>query len=144
MRCEQARTLADSIGEENAAVRDALCRAIDERPDVLKLFEADKRRVKKTTEARGARGTTLDSDSDDEDEDEDDAAAAAANDDAPAPSASSVMYSNLFGEDDEDDEEEEDDDEEVEAGDDEEEADDEKGTPAPKRRRIEPDSGESD
>ena len=105
MRCEEARTLVDSIGEAHAATRDALCRALDERSDVLKLFEADKRRVKKTTEARGARGTTLYST---DDEDEDDAAAAAANDDAPAPSASSVMYSNLFGEDDEDDEEEED------------------------------------
>ena len=131
------------IGEENAAVRDALCRAIDERPDVLKLFEADKRRVKKTPEARGARGTTLDftddDDDEDEDEDEDDAA-------APRPTDSSIRHLGLFGEDDEDDEEEEEDDdeEEVEAGDDEEEDDDEEVTPARKRRRVEPDSEESD
>jgi hypothetical protein len=141
MRCEEARTLADSIGEAHAATRDALCRALDERSDVLKLFEADKRRVKKTPEARGARGTTLDStddDDEDEDEDEDDAA-------APRPTDSSIRHLGLFGEDDEDDEEEEDDDEEeVEAGDDEEEDDDEEGTPAPKRRRVEPDSEESD
>ena len=139
MRCEEARTLADSIGEAHAATRDALCRALDERSDVLKLFEADKRRVKKTPEARGARGTTLDStDDEDEDEDEDDAA-------APRPTDSSIRHLGLFGEDDEDDEEEEDDDEEeVEAGDDEEEDDDEEVTPAPKRRRIQPDSEESD
>jgi hypothetical protein len=139
MRCEEARTLADSIGEAHAATRDALCRALDERSDVLKLFEADKRRVKKTPEARGARGTTLDStDDEDEDEDEDDAA-------APRPTDSSIRHLGLFGEDDEDDEEEEDDDEEeVEAGDDEEEDDDEEVTPARKRRRVEPDSEESD
>ena len=140
MRFEEARTLADSISEAHAAARDALCRALNERSDVVKLFEADKRRAKKTTEARGARGTTLDSDFDDEDEDEDEDDAA-----APRPTDSSIRHLGLFGEDDEDDEEEEDDDEEeVEAGDDEEEDDDEEVTPARKRRRVEPDSEESD